>query len=84
MFGRILTGLIIVVIGYFTTAKADWLMNNLGRIEWFETHLGAEGGTRTFYKLFGVFLIIVGFLLATGWLGDIAASIFRPITRGIP
>ncbi len=79
MVGRIITGIIIVVIGYFLTRRANWLLDNFGRIAWFEQHLGTEGGTRLFYKLLGITTIVIGFMYATGMLQDLIRKIFSPM-----
>lgn len=49
-------GLIGVVIGFLITWKTDWILENFGHLEWAEEKLGA-GGTRLFWKLFGIVVI---------------------------
>ncbi len=75
---KYLAGIIIIAIGFVIIWKSDWLMNNMGRIEWAEQHLGSDGGTRLFYKLVGVFLIILSFLLMSGGLGKGLQKVFNP------
>ncbi len=82
-FTSILTGLLLAVAGFFITAKSDWFTNNFGRIAWFEAHLGSAGGTRLFYKLLGIVVILGGFMYATGMLQAMVAAFFAPITRGL-
>ena len=79
-FGNFFGGLLIAAIGFVIVWKSDWLLNNLGRIDWADRHLGSEGGTRLMYKLIGIVIIFAGFLQATN-LGEafakwIATSIF--------
>lgn len=69
-------GIILVGIGFLITWKADWMMNNFGRIAWAEEHLGSDGGTRMLYKIIGVVTIIFAFLYMSGAIGGILAKIF--------
>ena len=78
MFGRIVLGILIVVVGYFITTKANWILANFGRLAWFEAHFGTEGGTRFFYKALGILTIIGGFMYATGMLQALLRRIFTP------
>ncbi len=73
---RYVVGIIIIGIGFLVTWKAEWLVNNLGRIPWAEQHLGTEGGTRMFYKLLGILIIILTFLYMGGILESILRGIF--------
>jgi hypothetical protein len=68
---RFLGGMVIVAIGVVFVIKSEWFLQNFGAIGWAEQHLGLDGGSRLFYKLFGVMLAIVGISLATGLLGNI-------------
>ncbi len=83
IFTRIIIGLIVVVAGYYLTAKSDWLVDNFGRIAWFEEHLGTEGGSRTFYKILGVIVIVLGFMYLTGFLQEILGRFFAPLFGGL-
>ena len=69
-------GIIIVGVGFLIAWKADWMMENFGRISWAEAKLGTEGGTRLLYKLIGIALIIGSFLYMSGTLGAIMRAIF--------
>jgi len=71
-------GIILIGVGFVIIWKADWLMNNMGRIEWAEQHLGSDGGTRAFYKLIGVGIILLSFLLMSGGLGSGLKKVFNP------
>jgi len=53
-------------------------MNNFGRIAWAEEKLGMEGGTRLFYKLIGLAIIILSFLIMMGIVQSILGAIFKP------
>ena len=69
-------GIIIVGIGFLIVWKADWMMENFGRISWAEAKLGTEGGTRFLYKLIGIAIIIGSFLYMSGALASIMRAIF--------
>ena len=58
--------------------KSDWIMNNFGRIAWAEEKLGMEGGTRLFYKLIGLAIIILSFLIMMGIVQSVLGAIFKP------
>ena len=80
---NIFIGLIGVVAGFLITWKSEWLLQNFGRIDWAEAHLGTEGGTRIFWKLFGITLILLSFLFMTGGLQSLILGFFTPLFRGI-
>jgi len=63
---KFLLGVGIVIIGAVFVIKTEWFLSNFGRVEWAERHLGFEGGSRLFYKLLGILIIILGFLVITG------------------
>jgi hypothetical protein len=44
--------------------KTEWILSTVGRVEWAERNLGG-GGSRIFWKLFGVVVCIVGFAVMT-------------------
>ena len=46
--------------------KTEWLVQNFGRIAWFEEKLGTEGGSRLGYKLVGLLFIFIGIIVLTG------------------
>ncbi len=71
-------GIILIGIGFVIIWKSNWLMDNMGRIEWAEMHLGSDGGTRLFYKLIGVVIILLSFLLMSGGLASGLAKVFNP------
>ncbi|MBI5405022.1 MAG: hypothetical protein HY976_02230 [Candidatus Kerfeldbacteria bacterium] len=73
---KYLIGLAVIGVGLLLVIKTEWLVNNLGRIEWAEQHLGVEGGTRIFYKIFGVILILFAFLAMIGAFNSILTNTF--------
>ncbi|MBI4458401.1 hypothetical protein HY633_05550 [Candidatus Uhrbacteria bacterium] len=68
LLARILGGIGAVALGLFLVMKTEWMVNNFGSVAWAEQHLGLSGGTRLFYKLLGVAIIMIGFMAATGLL----------------
>ena len=72
-------GAILVIIGPFLVIKAEWFLENFGRIEWAEQHLGTEGGTRLFYKLLGLIFIFFGLTMVFNLFGGIVYWIFSPL-----
>ncbi|OGY41580.1 MAG: hypothetical protein A2Y82_01140 [Candidatus Buchananbacteria bacterium RBG_13_36_9] len=72
-------GLILVVVGPLLVIKAEWFLENFGRIEWAEAHLGTEGGTRLFYKLLGIIFIFFGLTMIFNLFGGIVTWVFSPL-----
>lgn len=73
---RYLWAILGVAIGAFIVVKSEWFYQNFGTVNWAEQHLGAEGGSRLFYKLVGLAIILLSFLLVSGLLESIFWSIF--------
>jgi len=75
-------GIIIIGAGFLMVWKSDWLVNNLGTIEFAEKYLGSGfGGTRLFYKLLGIAIIVLAFMYMSGGLESILGNIFSPTTE---
>lgn len=81
---KYLVGIILIAVGFVIIWKADWLMENMGRIDWAEQHLGSDGGTRAFYKLLGVAIILLSFLLMSGGLGSGLRKVLNPNAAPTP
>ncbi len=62
---RILVGFIFVIVGALITIKSEWMLASFGRIATFEKFIKTEGGSRLFYKLFGILGIFFGFMMIT-------------------
>ncbi len=77
--GNIIIGLIMVFIGFLLVWKTAWLVNNFGRITWFEQHLYTMGGSWLAYKLFGILFIIIGLLVMTNLHQQAASAILMPL-----
>lgn len=75
----ILFGLLGLAVGALIVIKAGWFYQNFGAVPWAEAHLGSEGGSRLFYKLIGLAVILLSFLYISGLLENILLSIFGPL-----
>jgi len=74
---RYFLGIILLGVGFVIVWKSDWIMDNFGRIAWAEEKLGMEGGTRLFYKLIGIVVIIGAFMYMFGFFEPILYAIFK-------
>ena len=70
-------------VGFLIIWKSEWLYQNFGTVAWAEEHLGTEGGSRLFYKLFGLMMIFVSFLGVSGFLGGLILGIFGGLFKGM-
>ncbi len=77
----IFVGILLLVGGTLIVIKTEWLLQNFGRIAWFEAKLGSEGGSRLGYKLIGVAFIIIGIISLTGSGQGFAEWIFSPLLK---
>lgn len=59
-----LIGLLICAIGLSMAWKTEWYLRILGRNFWAERTFGS-GGTRVFYKLIGIAVMLIGFVVVT-------------------
>lgn len=78
---RFFLGLIFIAIGFLIIWKSEWLLNNFGRVDWAEQHLGSDGGTRIFWKLIGLGVIFLAMLYMFGMIEGIISAIFSPLFR---
>jgi len=69
--GRIIGGIVAVALGMHLVIKTEWYLQNFGTIDWAEQKFATSGGSRMFYKLIGIIIIMIGFLAATGMLGGL-------------
>ena len=70
-----------MVIGFLIVIKSEWMLNNFGRIGFFDRKLGTEGGSRLGYKLTGMLFIFLGVLSVTGLIGGFMAWLVSPLTK---
>lgn len=64
--GQIIAGIVMLIGGLGMIFKTEWLINNFGRIAWFDQKLHSEGGSRLGYKLIGLILAFIGIIFTTG------------------
>lgn len=76
-----IVGIILLIIGFSFIVRTEWLVNNIGRIAFFEQKLGTSGGTRLGYKLMGILIIFIGFLCVTGMFDGFMEWIVSPLTQ---
>ena len=68
--------LVAIVVGMFLIIKTEWFIENFGTNSWAEEHMGTSGGTRLFYKLVGLAMIVFAMLGVTGLLGNLIMATF--------
>lgn len=76
---RIILGLIGIIVGFLIIWKSEWFLQNFGRVDWAEEKL--SGGSRLFYKLVGLAVIIISFLYMGGFVEGILLWVFAPTLR---
>lgn len=81
MNAKIVMGILIIFVGSMMVIKTEWLLNNFGRLAWFEEKLGTEGGSRLGYKLMGLIAIFFGILMLTGSSGEFLGWALSPLTN---
>ncbi len=59
-------GAALTAVGILMVIKTEWLVQNFGRIAWFDKHLGTDGGTRLGYKFIAIVILFFGILSITG------------------
>jgi hypothetical protein len=63
-FLRVLLGIVMVVVGSFFVIRTRSIVDFFGSVDFAERYLGG-GGTNLFYKLLGIVICLLGFLVAT-------------------
>lgn len=66
-------GILMIIAGFIMVWKTDFMMKTFGRVAWAEQHLGT---TWTFYKILGVLIILLAFLIMGGDMLNILDYIF--------
>ena len=65
-----------IAVGAILVITTEWFIQNFGTSSWAEEHMGTSGGTRLFYKLVGIVIILIAFLGISGLLGDMVLGFF--------
>jgi hypothetical protein len=76
-----IAGLIGLVAGAYMVVKTEKMLDAFGRVEFFEQHLGTEGGSRLGYKLIGLLFIFISILLVTGLFNGFMEWLVSPLTQ---
>ncbi|MBI2410715.1 MAG: hypothetical protein HYV32_02395 [Candidatus Kerfeldbacteria bacterium] len=74
---KYLFGILLIVLGFVVIWKTNWFLQMFGRNAWAEEKFG-YGGTWTMYKILGVLLIIVAFLVMSGGAFKVLDFLFIP------
>lgn len=70
---QLLIGVVIAAVGIFFVMRTRDVLDFLGPVDWAEQHLG---GSTMFYKLLGIVISLIGFIVATDlWDAFIAATL---------
>lgn len=72
---KYIIGILAIALGAIMVIKTPWFVENFGRNEWAEQHLGS-GGSHLMYKLLGIVFIIVSLMGMTGLLGKVIIGTF--------
>ena len=73
---KYIVGIIGIIFGTLMVMKSESFLRFFGKIDWAERHLGLDGGTNLFYKLIGIGIIVISFMLMSGMLGSIFGKLF--------
>ncbi|PIR75991.1 MAG: hypothetical protein COU32_04445 [Candidatus Magasanikbacteria bacterium CG10_big_fil_rev_8_21_14_0_10_42_10] len=75
-------GMFGVALGALIVMKSEWIVQNFGSYGWADEHLGASGGSRLFYKLVGLAIILFSLLSMAGLMDNILLGIFGKLFVG--
>ena len=68
-----------MLAGFMMIYKSEWLLRNFGRIGFFEKHLGTAGGSRLGYKIIGILVVAVGFMMFSGMISGFMEWVLSPL-----
>ncbi len=77
-----LLGLAIAAAGAFMVIRTSVMIDFFGSVEWAEAKLGG-GGTNLFYKCVGLFIVFIGFLVATNLWEKFLQGLFGSFMPGL-
>ncbi|MDO8625967.1 MAG: hypothetical protein Q7K39_00715 [Candidatus Magasanikbacteria bacterium] len=79
---RYFIGIISALLGVGMILKTEWIIQNFGTSSWAEAKMGTSGGSRMLYKLIGLAIIFIGFLLVTNMFqGFLMGTLGRVLIR---
>ena len=70
-----------MAVGILMVIKTEWLLENFGRIDFFEEKLGTSGGSRLGYKLIAIAAIFIGLMMATGLINGFLGWVLSPLIK---
>ncbi len=79
---RILVGIAAMIGGFLMTWKSIWMAENFGEQGWMVKVFG-EGHASTGYKVVGIIVIFVSFLIITGLIYNFLEWFFAPIAGSL-
>lgn len=77
--GMVIGGLVAMIAGASMVIYTEKWLSAFGRIPFFETYLGVEGGSRLGYKLIGILFFFLGTLALVGLLDNLVLWIISPL-----
>ena len=82
---RIVLGLIMLMLGIVFVIKTEGLYEFFGSVDFAEKYLGSSGGSRLFYKLLGILISVIGFMVVFNmhmvimeWIGSTFFGAYTP------
>ena len=78
---KIILGIVFFLVGFGILAKTEWMLSNFGRIDFFEQHLGTEGGSRLGYKIVALIITFIGIIMVTGLYDGFMNWLLGPVIR---
>lgn len=83
IFWRVVIGVLLAGAGAFMVIKTETMLGWFGTVDWAEQKLGG-GGTRLFYKLLGILVCFIGFMVATNlWNAFLEATLGSILPKGM-
>jgi hypothetical protein len=76
---HIIYGLLIAAAGVSIIVYTESILNSVGRIEFFEAHMGSFGGSRLGYKLIGIIITFIGVMTLTGLMDNFMLWFLSPL-----
>jgi hypothetical protein len=76
---RIILGIIMISVGAFMVIRSESMLRAFGSINFFDQHLGMEGGSRLGYKLIGLGILFIGMLVITNMIGGFMEWVLSPL-----
>ncbi|MFA5029849.1 MAG: hypothetical protein WC518_03905 [Patescibacteria group bacterium] len=78
MLVRIIVGIIGAVVGFLMVFRPKFFLDAIGEQAWMEKVFGSGGGISG-YKVMGVVIVIISFLIMTGLIEGVLMAIFGPL-----